>query len=110
MISSKAKTTTVALLEAVIEAGLAAKNQGFHHVLFPSDNRNLLQSFKKKKASDWLDSARIADLIFLSQNGFYSDMILVPHVVVNDIWSVGKLATRVPMQLCWFNPDFSVFW
>ena len=84
-VSSKARTIGGALLEAVVEAEIAAKNQGFHQVLFLSDSRDLLQSFKKKKASDWLDNTRIADLSFLTQNGIYCDMILVPHLVVKDI-------------------------
>ena len=55
-VSSKARTTGGALLEAVVETGIAGKNQGFHQVLFLSDSKDLLQSFKKKKTSDWLDN------------------------------------------------------
>ena len=64
MVSSNAKTSTGALLEAVVEAGLAAKDQGFQHVLFLSDSKSLLQTFKLKRAFDWLDSTRLADLCF----------------------------------------------
>ena len=61
-VSSNARTSTGALLEAVIEAGLAAKDQGFQHVLFLSDSKSLLQTFKMKGASNWLDSTSLADL------------------------------------------------
>ena len=64
VVSSNAKTSTGALLEAVVEAGLAAKDQGFQHILFLSDNKSLLQTFKLKRAFDWLDSTRLADLCF----------------------------------------------
>jgi len=72
-------------LEDVVEAGITATDQGFHQVLFLSDCKDLLQSFQKKKTSDWLDSTRMADLIFLTQNGLSCDMILVPYLVVKDI-------------------------
>lgn len=77
VVSSNARTSTGALLEAVIEAGLAAKDQGFQHVLFLSDSKSLLQTFKMKSASDWLDSTRLADLCFLTQNGFHCDVFWV---------------------------------
>ena len=41
-----------------------AKDQGFHQVLYLTDSRKLLQTFKMKTASDWLDSTRLADLNF----------------------------------------------
>ena len=63
--SSTARTSTGALLEAVIEAGLAAKDQGFQHILFLSDSKGLTQIIKKESASDWLDSTRLADFCFL---------------------------------------------
>ena len=58
--SSNARTSIGALLEAVVEAGLAAQDQGFHHVLFLIDSKNLMQTFKMKTTSDWLDSTRLA--------------------------------------------------
>ena len=40
--STSATTSTGALLEAVIEAGLIAKDQGFQNVLFLSDSKGLM--------------------------------------------------------------------
>ena len=54
--------------------------------------------------ADWLDSTRLADRSFLSNSGFHCDVFCVPHVVVNESWSVAKLATRVPIHFCWFSP------
>ena len=102
--SSNARTSIGALLEAVVEAGLAAQDQGFHHVLVLTDSKNLMQTFKMKTTSDWLDSTRLADLSFLSQSGFHCDVICVPHAVVKESWSVAKLATYVPIHFCWFSP------
>ena len=104
MNSSNARTTTGALLEAVVEVGMTAKDQGFNQVLYLTDSRKLLQTFKIKTASDWHDSSRLADLNFLSTSGFHCDMFCVPHVVVKESWSVAKLATREPIRFCWFSP------
>ncbi|KAL0009306.1 hypothetical protein SO802_010808 [Lithocarpus litseifolius] len=41
-VSSRARTASGALLEAVVEAGITATNQGFHQVLFLSDCRDFL--------------------------------------------------------------------
>lgn len=77
VVSSNARTSTGALLEAVIEAGLAAKNQGFQHVLFLTDSKGLTQIIRKECASDWLDSTRLADFCFLNQNGLHCDVCWV---------------------------------
>jgi len=84
-ISSNARTSIGALLEVVIEAGLVAKDHDFQHVLFLSDSKSLLQTFKMKRASDWLDSTRLADLCFLTQSGFHCDVFWVLHVVVKEL-------------------------
>ena len=63
---SLANTGIGALLEAMMEAGIIAKNYGIQHVLFLTDRVNLHQVFKLRKSADWLDSSRIADLNFLS--------------------------------------------
>ena len=104
MNSSNARTTTGALLEAVVEASMTAKDQGFNQVLYLTDSRKLLQTFKIKTASDWHDSTRLADLNFLSTSGFHCHMVCVPHMVVKESWSLAKLATRVPIHFCWFSP------
>jgi len=52
--SSNARTSIGTLLEVVVEDGLAAKDQGFHHVLFLTDSKNLLQTFKMKTVADCL--------------------------------------------------------
>ena len=58
--SSNARTSIGALLEVVVEAGLAAQDQGFHHVLFLTNSKNLMHTFKMKTTSDWLDNTRLA--------------------------------------------------
>ena len=64
--STYATTSTGALLEAVIEASLVVKAQGFQNVLFLSDSKRLVQTVKKKCATDWMDSTRLADYCFLN--------------------------------------------
>ena len=101
---ASATTSTGALLEAVIEAGLVAKAQCFPNVLFLSDCKKLMQTVKKKYATDWMDSTRLTDYCFLNQNGLFCDLFWVPHVVVKDIWSVAKVATRLPIHYCYQFP------
>ena len=100
-ISSNAQTSTGALLEAMLEAVLTAKGQGFQQILVLSNSRSLLQTYKNNTASDWLDSTKLADLWFLNQNGVSCDVFWVPAVVVKDLRTVAGLATHVPMHFCW---------
>ena len=99
--STSATTSTGALLEAVIEARLEAKDRGFQNVLFLSDSKGLMQTIKKKCATDWMDSTKLADYCFLNQNGLFCDLFWVPHVIVKDIWSVAKVAARLPLHYCY---------
>lgn len=96
--SNIARTSTGALLEAMIEAGLIAKDQGFQHILFLSDSKVLTQSIKKENAFDWLDSTRLANFCFLNQNGLHYDVFWVPHVIVKDLWSVAIVAIRLMVK------------
>ena len=66
--SSVARTTCGAMLDAVVEAGIKAKNHGFQYVLFLGASRQLVQVFRHKKTPDWLQQTRLADLNFLNQN------------------------------------------
>ena len=47
-----ANTSIGALLEAMVEVGIIAKNYGFQHVLFLIDKVNLHQVFKLRKSTD----------------------------------------------------------
>ena len=81
------------MFEAMVEADITARNHGFQQVLFLGDSRRLVQVFRKKKAPDWLDNTRLADLNFLTQTGLICTMFLVPHLIVKLVWSVAKMAT-----------------
>ena len=63
--SSNTRSSTGALLEAVVKGGLAAKNQGFQRVLFLIDSKGLTQIIRKESATDWLDSVRLTDFGFV---------------------------------------------
>ena len=101
---SLTNTTIGALLEAMVEAGIIAKNYGFQHVLFLTGRVNLHQVFKLRKSTDWQDSNRIANLNFLSQNGLFCNTLVVPHVVVKAVWSFAKQAVNTPLYYRWYNP------
>ena len=101
-ISSNARTSTGALLEAMLEAVLAAKSQGFQQILVLSHSRSLMQTYRCNTATDWLDGTRLSDLRFLNQNGIVCDVFLVPTVIFKDLRAVACLATREPMHFCWF--------
>lgn len=72
--SITARTSTGALLEAMIEAGLAAKEQGFQNILFISDSKGLTQTIKKECVTDWMNSTRLANYCFMNQNGLHCDV------------------------------------
>ena len=101
---SLANTTIGALLEAMVEVGIIAKNYGFQHVLFLTDRFNLHQVFKLRKSTDWLDSSKIAYLNFPSQNGLFCNTIVVPRVVVKAMWCFAKQAMNTPLYYRWYNP------
>ena len=102
--SSASRTTGGAMLDAVVKAGIRAKNHGYQRVLFLGASRKLVQVFRHRKIPDWLQQTRLADLNFLNQNGLSCNMFLVPHLVAKPVWSVAKLATQMPMNYCWYNP------
>ena len=92
-----------ALLEAMVEVGIIAKNYGIQQVLFLTDRVNLHQVFKSRKSTDWLDSHRIADLNFLSQLGLFCNTLVVPHIVVKVVWCSAKQAINRPLYHRWYN-------
>ena len=101
---SLTNTTIGALLEAMVEAGIIAKNYGFQHVLFLTDMVNLHQVFQLRKSTDWQDSSRIAVLNFLSQNGLFCNTLVVPYVVVKAMWFFAKQVVNTPLYYRWHNP------
>ena len=92
-----------ALLEAMVEVGIIAKNYGIQQVLFLTDRVNLHQVFKQRKSTDWLDRHRIADLNFLSQLGLFCNTVVVPHIVVKVVWCSAKQAINRPLYHRWYN-------
>ena len=101
---SLSNTAIGALLEAMVEAGIIAKNYGIQHVLFLTDRVNLHRVSKLRKISDWLDSNRITDLNFLSQHGLFCNILVVPHVVVKAMWCFTKQAVNTTLYYKWYNP------
>ena len=102
--SSVADTTCGALLDAMVEAALKAKNHGFQYILFLDTSRHLVHLFQHRKTTNQLQQIRLADLEFLNQNGLCCDVYLVPKLVVNFVWSVAKLACQIPLNYSWFSP------
>ena len=92
-----------ALLEAMVEVGIIAKNYGIQQVLFLTDRVNLHQVFKSRKSTNWLDSHRIADLNFLSQLGLFCNTLVVLHIVVKVVWCSAKQAINRPLYHRWYN-------
>ena len=104
--SSVARTATGCLLEAVVEASLTTTAHNLQQILFLSDCRGLIRTFNNRRASDWQDTTRLADLNFLVQVGFLCKVIVVPPLLVNYMSVVAKQETLVPLNQCWFNPAF----
>ena len=76
-----------------MEASLTATVYNFERILFLSDCGGLFTTLNSKRASDWQDSTRLANLNFLVQGGLLYKMILVPSLLVNHISIVAKQAT-----------------
>jgi len=95
--STLAKSSTGAQFEAMVAAGITARDRGFH-LLFLTDSRNVVQVFKKEKVTDWLDSIRLANLNSLKLQGMNCNVFCVPPLVVNAIRYVAKKATVLPVN------------
>ena len=97
VISSTARSAYGATQEAMVEADLA--------VLLISNRKSLIQVMnKEKKIPDWQEKTMMADISFLQQNGLTSKLYLVPKVVIDQVWSVAYMATRLPIHQCWHDP------
>ena len=97
-------TANGALLEAMVEAAIEAKNHGFQYILFLGASKHLVQHFQYRKTTDRLQQIRLADLDFLTQNGLCREVLLVPYLVVKSVWPVANVACQMPLNGCWFNP------
>ena len=78
--SSVADTTCGALLDAMVEAALKAKNHGFQYILFLGTSRHLVHLFQYRKTTNWLQHIKLADLDFLNpkkkkKKKFYKDYL-----------------------------------
>ena len=106
VISSTARSAYGATQEAMVEAALKAKPHGFQRILILISNRkSLIQVMnKEKKIPDWQEKTMMADISFLQQNGLTSKLYLVPKVVIDQVWSVAYMATRLPIHQCWHDP------
>ena len=94
------------MFEAMVDAAIRVKHHGFQYILFLGDDRRVVQAFRKKRSTDWLDNTRLADLNTLTQSGLFCNMFFVPHIIVKHFWSIAKIATQVPLNYCWYNPAF----
>ena len=101
--SCVAGTAVEALLDAMVEAAIKAKNHGFQYILFLGASRHIVQLFQHRKTTDRLQQIRLADLDFLTQNGLCCEVLLVPYLVVKSVWSVANMVCQMPLNGCWFN-------
>ena len=46
----------------------------------------------------------VTNLKILYQNRLISDLLVVPKVVLDSVWTVADLATRMPIHQSWDNP------
>uniref|UniRef100_A0A7N2MKQ3 Uncharacterized protein n=1 Tax=Quercus lobata TaxID=97700 RepID=A0A7N2MKQ3_QUELO len=104
--SCAARSKGGAMFNAMVDATIRAKHHGFQYILFLGDDRRVVQAFRKKRSTDWLDNTRLADLNILAQSRLFCNMLFVPHIKVKHVWYVAKRATQVPLNYCWYNPAF----
>ena len=101
---SAARSKGGAIFEAMVDVAIRAKHHGFQYILFLGDDRRVVQAFRKKRSTNWLDNTRLADLNTLTQFGLFCNMLFVPHIIVKHVWSVAKIATQVLLNYCRYNP------
>ena len=56
--SSAAGSKGGAMFEAMVDAAIRAKHHGFQYILFLGDDRRVVQAFRKKRSTNWLDNTR----------------------------------------------------
>lgn len=94
-----------AVQAAVVEASIQARNFGYQQILLLSNCKKLVQVFNMFRNSDWKERTMTADLTHLQQFGLVAKLILVPKVILNNIWKLSIMATKVPTHYCWPNMD-----
>ena len=89
-----------------VTSSTARSAHGFQRILILiSNSKSLIQVMnKEKKIPDWQEKTMMADISFLQQNGLTSKLYLVPKVVIDQVWSVAYMATRLPIHQCWHDP------
>uniref|UniRef100_A0A7N2LM14 Uncharacterized protein n=1 Tax=Quercus lobata TaxID=97700 RepID=A0A7N2LM14_QUELO len=91
---SAARSKGGTMFEAMVDAAIRAKHHGFQYILFLGDDRRVVQAFRKKRSTDWLDNTRLADLNNFTQSGLFCNMPFEPHIIVKHVWSIAKIATQ----------------
>ena len=66
---SAARSKGGAIFEAMVDVAIRAKHHGFQYILFLGDDRRVVQAFRKKRSTDWLDNTRLADLKSIHSSG-----------------------------------------
>ncbi|KAL0000943.1 hypothetical protein SO802_014724 [Lithocarpus litseifolius] len=93
--NSTASSTNGAVQEALMKAVTKARNYGFQWILFLTNNKNLVQLINKKKKPAWQGKTLIADLEILYPNGLFCNLLVVPKVVLDVVYTAANLATKI---------------
>ena len=73
---------------------------GFKHVLFLSDCRRVEQVNNSQITSSWQEESLVTDWSHLLAADFVYHSVFVPRFVTSSVFSLAKLATKMPINCC----------
>lgn len=103
--SCTANSVADAVQEAVVKASIQARSLGYQQILLLSNCKKLVLVFNRLRKPDWKERTMMADLTHLQQFGLVVKLIFVPKVILNNVWKLAMMATKVPTHYCWPNTD-----
>ena len=102
---SATKSKGGAMFEAMVDTAIRAKHHGFQYILFLGDDRKVVQAFKEKRSTDWLDNTRLADLNTLAQSGLFCNMLFVPPLYGQTCLVCSKDSNSGAFELLLVQPS-----
>lgn len=88
------------------EVVFKAKELGFSRVLILSNSKGLDQICSHFRKPNWMETTLCSDLQQLNLQGFLTNHLLVPSVVISHVLYLAYVTTSFPIHHCRRNPDY----
>ncbi|KAL0000312.1 hypothetical protein SO802_019914 [Lithocarpus litseifolius] len=93
-----------AIQEAMVVTAMNARNFGFTHVLFLSDNKRSIRVTNREVAPSWQERILLTDLLHLNQSSLLYRSVFVCKPIIGNVYSLANLATSMPLYFSWVSP------